>query len=290
MKPLERFRQHLHQPDVSAEVLALDIACIGRADLDPTESLAELDHLADYVDLHLGGNLTGRAAAQRLLQLVTDDLAFHGARSDYTDPRNSFLDQVLARRTGLPIMLALVGMAIGRRLGLRIDGMGFPHHFMARYSDAEGAWLLDFHRAALVELDEAATHLTAVVGRPVQLTATSFIPVTAHDLATRILNNLRAAYITHPQAEQLLQVLAYLTVLTPQSVSLWRERAVLRYHMQAWEEAAHDLRHYFALLGALPYLFPEQARAVYTLPELAPDDRNLLVMHRRISEVLNRLN
>jgi hypothetical protein len=60
--------------------------------------------------------------------------------------------------------------------------------------------------------------------------------------------------------------------------------------LQAWEEAAHDLRHYFSLLGALPYLFPETARALYTLPELAPDDRNLLVMHRRISEVLNRLN
>jgi regulator of sirC expression with transglutaminase-like and TPR domain len=290
MNALEHFRHHLHQPDVSAEVLALDIAQIGRTAFDPAESLAELDRLADYVDLHLDAGLSGRAAAARFLEILTHDLAFHGNRADYYDPRNSFLDQVLERRTGLPIMLALVSMAIGRRLGLRIDGIGFPHHFMARYTDAEGAWLLDPFRDAVVEIAHAETHLAAVVGRPVTLAPAAFTPVTAHELAARILNNLRAAYVTHPQAEKLLSVLAFQTVLTPRSVSLWRERAVLRYHLQAWEEAAHDLRHYFALLGALPYLFPESARAVYTLPELAPDDRNLLVMHRRISEVLNRLN
>lgn len=290
MNALEHFHDHLHQPNVAAEVLALDIAHIGRADLDPANYLAELDRLADYVDLHLGAGLSGRAAAQRFLELLTHDLAFHGAQTDYYDPRNSFLDQVLERRTGLPIMLALVAMAIGRRLGLQIDGMGFPHHFIARYSDDEGAWLLDLFHRAVVEPDHAEAHLTAVVGRPVLLTPTAFIPVTAHELAARILNNLRAAFVRHPQAEQLLNVLAYQTVLTPRNVSLWRERAVLRYHLQAWEEAAHDLRHYFSLLGALPYLFPDAARAYYPLPELAPDDRNLLVMHRRICEMLNRLN
>ena len=290
MNALEHFRHHLQQADAPAELLALDIAHIGRAELDPADYLAELDRLADTVDLHLDASLSGRAAAEHFLQLLTRDLAFHGARSDYYDPRNSFLDQVLERRTGLPIMLALVAMAIGRRLGLHIDGMGFPHHFMARYSNDEGAWLLDLFHRAVVEPEDAETHLSAVVGQAVVLTPTSFIPVTAQDIAARILNNLHAAYVTHPQAEQLLQVLAFQTVLAPRNVSLWRERAVLRYHLQAWEEAAHDLRRYFSLLGALPYLFPEGARALYTLPELAPDDRNLLVMHRRISEVLNRLN
>ncbi|HAJ36538.1 MAG TPA: hypothetical protein DCL15_12695 [Chloroflexi bacterium] len=290
MNALEHFRHHLQQADVPAEVLALDIAHIGRAELNPAVYLEELDRLADAVDLQLNASLSGRAAAQQYLELLTHDLAFHGAQTDYYDPRNSFLDQVLERRTGLPIMLALVAMAIGRRLGLQIDGMGFPHHFMASYSDDEGVWLLDLFHRAVVEPDNAEAHLTAVVGRPVPLTPRAFIPVTAHELAARILNNLRAAYVTHPQAEQLLNVLTFQTVLTPRNVSLWRERAVLRYHLQAWEEAAHDLRHYFSLLGALPYLFPEAARAFYTLPELAPDDRNLLVMHRRISEMLNRLN
>lgn len=290
MNALDHFRHHLRQPNVRVEDLALDIAHIGRAEFDPADYLIELDRLADYVDLHLDSALSGRAAATRFLEILTHDLAFCGSHADYRDPRNSFLDQVLERRTGLPIMLALVGMAVGRRLGLRIDGMGFPYHFMARYTDAEGVWLLDLFHDVVVEIGNAEAHLAGVVGRPVTLAPASFTPVTAHELAARILNNLRAAYVTHPQAEQLLRVLAFQTVLTPQSVSLWRERAVLRYHMQAWEEAAHDLRHYFALLGALPYLFPESARAVYTLPELAPDDRNLLVMHRRISEVLNRLN
>jgi len=290
MNAQDGFRTHLEQAGVSAELLALDIARIEHADLDAAAVLAALDELARYVNRRRDASLCGRAAAAHFLALLTRDLAFRGNHTDYYDPRNSLLDQVLARRTGLPIMLCLVAMAIGRRLGLHVDGLGFPNHFMARYTDSAGAWLIDPFYGEVVAVDHAAAHLAAVVGRPVQLPSAAFIPATPQEIAARILNNLRAAYVTHPQAERLLRVLGLLSVLTPTSVSLWRERAVLRYHMQAWEEAAHDLRRYFSLLGALPYLFPESARGMYTLPELAPDDRNLLAMHRRISAMLNRLN
>lgn len=290
MNGLAAFERHLHMPGISPEELALDIAQLARPDLDPAESLAAIDRLAAFADQHGVGEYAGRAAAEHFLATFGDELGFTGVRTDYYAPEHSLLDQVLARRAGLPIMLCVVCIAIGRRLGLDIAGIGFPQHFMARFRDVQGEWLLDPFHHTVVDIPEAAAYLAGVIGKPLHLAPTVFAPVTPPEIATRILNNLRAAYLSHTDAEKLLQVLAYQTVLAPQHAPLWRERAVLRYHLQAWEEAAHDLRRYFSLLGALPYLFPEQARAGYELPALDADDRNLLVMHRRIGELLNRLN
>lgn len=287
---LTQFQRHLHTPNVEAEVLALDIARIGNPGLDAAYYLNLLDRLALYTQTRRVLGARGRAAAEHFLAVITDDLGFRGNREDYYDPANSLLDQVLERRVGLPIMLCLVCMAIGRRLGLRVDGLGFPHHFMARYSDPEGAWLLDPFNSAVLEVDEAAAHLSRLIGRPIQLAPSFFQPVSAVELTARILNNLRAAYMTHPNAERLLLVLEYQSVLQPAQPLLWRERAVLHYRLQQWEEAAYDLRRYFYLLGALPHLFPEEVRSLYALPELEADDHNLLAMHYRIAEILNRVN
>ena len=290
MHAIEQFRRHLAEPGVGAEVLALDIARIGQRDLDAATYLDEIDRLAEVVARHLSPTVIGIAAASQFLEIITRDLGFHGNRSDYYDPHNSLLDHVLGRRTGLPIMLCLVCIAIGQRIDRQVDGMGFPNHFMARYTDTAGAWLLDPFHGVVVEIDEAERYLARIVGSPVRLAPYFFEPVSAVELAARILNNLRAAYMTHPDVERLLHVLTFQTVLAPDQPHFWRERAVLRYHMQAWEEAARDLRRYFFLLGALPYLFPEEVRSVYDLPELTADDQNLLSMHRHIRHLLARIN
>lgn len=290
MQVFEQFRRHLAEPGVGAEVLALDIARIGQHDLDGAIYLGEIDRLAEVVDRHLSPEAQGFAAASQFLEIITHDLGFHGNRTDYYDPRNSMLDQVLHRRTGLPIMLCLLCIAIGQRVDRQIEGMGFPHHFMARYTDAAGAWLLDPFYNAVVETEHAEVYLARIVGRPIQLGPHFFQPVGAMELAARILNNLRAAYMSHPDAERLRRVLTFQTILAPDQPQFWRERAVLSFHMQEWEEAAHDLRHYFFLLGALPFLFPEDVRAYYDLPELAPDDQNLLNMHHHIRTLLDRIN
>lgn len=291
MNALDEFRRHLRQPGIGGEVLALDIARIRQPALDVAQQLAAIDRLADYVERRLDPAAYGIDAARQFLAIITGDLAFRGDLADYYDPRNSMLDEVLKRRTGLPIMLCLVCIAVGRRIGLQVEGLGFPSHFVARFSDGEHNWLLDPYHNVAVDMDQAETYLSGMLSRPIRLAPYIFAPVTALEIAARILNNLRAAYVTHPHADKLLQVLAFQSVLDPGQAQIWRERAVLNYHLHAWEEAAHDLRRYFYLLGALPYLFPEEARTVYDdLPDLASDDRNLLVMHRRIAEALNRIN
>ncbi len=96
----------------------------------------------------------GEPRAQRFLSVINDGLGFRGNRRRYYDPRNSYLNEVLERRLGLPILLSLICISIGRRIGVDIEGLGFPGHFMARYRDEVGVWLLDsFHGNVVSEAE-----------------------------------------------------------------------------------------------------------------------------------------
>ncbi len=286
----ETFEFHLHQPDVSAEMLAFDIASVAAPSLDVEAQLARIDLLAQLAGARLAASAVNQPSAADFLRVFTGDLAFRGNQDDYYDPRNSLLDAVIERRTGLPIMLCLLCSAIGRRLGLRVDGLGFPNHFMARYVDGHGEWLLDPFNNAVVAAWEAEEYLASIVGRRMALTQELFEPVTARDMALRILNNLRAAYFMRSDTERLLDVLRLQTVMVPENPHLWRDLAVLNFRREAWEEAAHDLRRYFFLLGALPYLFPDDVQAAFDLSPLDSEDRKFVAMHHRITQVLNHLN
>ena len=142
MSVVETFASHLHQPDASVELLAFDIAPVAAPHLDGRPA-CESTCWRNWRALALARRPSTSPAAE-FLQVFTGDLAFPaGNQDDYYDPRNSLLDAVIERRTGLPIMLCLLCIAIGRRLGLRVDGLGFPNHFMARFVDSEGEWLID---------------------------------------------------------------------------------------------------------------------------------------------------
>ena len=170
--------QHRFQaPDATPEELACAVARLVQPDLDAANCLRQLDELAAFVGRHLEVD-AGHWTAQGLLDCLNGALGFRGNRDDYYDPRNSLLPAVLERRTGLPIMLSLLCMAIGRRLQLQIDGMGFPGHFMARYQDHHGSWLLDPFYATVVAPDEVAAHLEMALGKPVTPPPAPWAPVT----------------------------------------------------------------------------------------------------------------
>jgi len=290
MRAVERFERHLQQPAVSAELLAFDIASAVARQLDVAAQLAQIDRLAQQAGASFAAAGIGQPSAAEFLHLFTGELAFRGNHDDTYDPHNSLLDVVMERRTGLPIMLCLLCMAIGRRLGVRIDGLGFPNHFMARYVDGQGDWLLDPFHSAVVPAGQAEEYLASVVWWRIPLSRALFQPVSARDIALRILNNLRIAYLRRADTERLLDVLRLQTVIVPENPHIWRERAVLNFRQEAWEEAARDLRRYFFLQGSLPYLFPDEARAAFDLSPLSAEDHELVAMHRRIAHVLTHLN
>nr|HMN31369.1 transglutaminase-like domain-containing protein [Caldilineaceae bacterium] len=235
---VDQFAQELQRPTPRLERLALAIAGLGSPELDAPGCLRQLDELAELMRVELVGVPAGRPRAERFLAVLTQDFGFTGNQDDYYDPSNSYLNEVLRKRVGLPIMLSLICIALGERLELDVVGGGFPGHFMARYQDALGAWLLDPFHGAVVEPAEADHYLSQLFQRQILLTAEMHRAVSTSALAQRILNNLRNVFLSRGDYSMAASVLDFMLVLAPLDSSLWQERGLLHYYAQQWEYAA----------------------------------------------------
>jgi regulator of sirC expression with transglutaminase-like and TPR domain len=250
--PVSAFAAEL--PNASPERLALAIARITYPDLDPAPYLAQLDEMTAVATTRVLQASAGESRALALIQAMRLDLGLRGNTERYYDAANSYLNIVLERRTGLPIMLSLILKAIGQRLGLAVEGAGFPGHFMARYEDEEGAWILDpFHGVVMTPKDVPAYLMKLFGQSAVTLDESHFAPVTAAAWALRILNNLHAVYINGGELSMLAKVLPFMLVLEPERQELWQELGLVEYRLGELEKAARALRRYFFLAGHLMF-------------------------------------
>jgi regulator of sirC expression with transglutaminase-like and TPR domain len=194
--------------------------------LDADAYLERLDGLARSVDgVRRSPDALGRL--HRLREYLFVEQAFTGNRDDYYDPRNSFLNDVLDRRQGIPITLSLVLMEVGKRLGLAIEGIGLPGHFIAGARLDDSQILLDpFNGGALVTPEECEELVGSVVGRPVTLRPEHYAPVSGRQLLTRMLANLKGAYWRRQEWDRVVGAIDRLLVLDPKAAGEWRDRGV----------------------------------------------------------------
>jgi len=194
--------------------------------LDADAYLERLDGLARSVDgVRRSPDALGRL--HRLREYLFVEQGFTGNRDDYYDPRNSFLNDVLDRRQGIPITLSLVLMEVGKRLGLAIEGIGLPGHFIAGARLDDSQILLDpFNGGALVTPEECAELVGSVVGRPVTLRPEHYSPVSGRQLLTRMLANLKGAYWRRQEWDRVVGAIDRLLVLDPKAAGEWRDRGV----------------------------------------------------------------
>lgn len=298
MTPAAEFAEAFHRGDATPEQLAFAIARMAHPALDVAGALAQLDDLAVFVRGALpaaDAEEQGKLPAAEFLRVITQELDFHGNREEYYDPRNSLLPDVLERRMGLPIVLCVVCMAIGRRIGVQIDGLGFPSHFLALYRSPEGDMVLDPFLGVTLPPNEVERHLARLLGQPVNLTPEMWRPVTAQEIALRILYNLRNAYLTAKNLPLVERVLDYLIAASPGEAQHWRERGLLHYRQRHWVEAHYDLRRYLQKVG----LFDAQQLAgrpsatgapTASVPLSNQGDRRVLEIYREVSSMVARIN
>ena len=205
---------------------ALSIARWEYPRLDVDAYLERLDGLARAVDgVRRSPDALGRL--HRLREYLFVEQGFAGNRDEYYDPRNSFLNDVLDRRQGIPITLSLVLMEVGKRLGLAIEGIGLPGHFIAGARLDDSQILLDpFNGGALVTPEECEELVGGVVGRPVTLLPEHYAPVSGRQLLTRMLANLKGAYWRRQEWDRVVSAIDRLLVLDPKAASEWRDRGV----------------------------------------------------------------
>ncbi len=214
-------------------------------DLDVGHYLVHLSELADLASDHvsLGGTVVENA--ERLANFLFDRLGFEGNREDYYDPRNSYLNDVLIRRTGLPITLSAVYIDIANRLGLPAYGVGLPGHFIVGIQAAgESHWLDPYHGGRWLSLNDCSEIIQVAVGYEGPLDAAWFAPTSPRDTVVRMINNLRVTYVHRQQWAEAAAVIRQLRLIQPTIPEHLRDLGLVYFRQQSMPQAAYFLNEY----------------------------------------------
>ncbi|MEO8717226.1 MAG: tetratricopeptide repeat protein [Burkholderiales bacterium] len=270
-------------PDRFAELLARDEAEIDLAraclliaadaypGLDVDGYLGEIERFAARLRgrLPLGDSAEDRVAT--LNRFLFDELGFSGNAGNYYDPRNSYLNEVLDRRTGIPITLAVLYLEIGRRIGLDLEGVSFPGHFLVRlrlrgailvldpFSGGETQSEADLRERLQRVIPEGAAGGVPVAALPLD----QFLePAGKRQILARLLRNLKGIYRDAGKPQRQLEVLNQMLVVAPEAHGELRERGLLYQSMECYRAALKDLQEYSTLEPEAPDIDDVRAKLV----------------------------
>ncbi|NJL92297.1 MAG: tetratricopeptide repeat protein [Anaerolineae bacterium] len=207
--------------------------------------LGQIERYARRIESRLRPTDDAIAKLRRSADILFDEEGFRGNVENYYDPRNSFLNEVLQHRTGIPITLSILFMAVTRRLGLASYGVGLPGHFLVGYDTPHHSLYLDAFNGGIV-LDAAECHLLARHHLPSENTLPPdlLLPQAPRMVLLRLLNNLRQIYLYRDETQQLLRVLHLQHSLLPEHLELKRDIGILQAQLRQWGPASRSLRHY----------------------------------------------
>jgi regulator of sirC expression with transglutaminase-like and TPR domain len=178
---------------------------------------------------------------------------FRGNSAEYYDPRNSFLNDVLDRKMGIPISLSAVYIEVGRRTGLQLEGVGFPGHFLVKAKDEDGEIVADpFHSGKLLSAQDCQKRLDRVYGGKVKLEASMLEAVGPRQMLLRMLRNLKAIYVRGEDYLRALKVLELLLLLEAENGEDLRDRGLVYAALDCYGSAAADLEAYLRMQPKAP--------------------------------------
>ncbi len=244
-----RFAALLAQPEAAIDLAeaALLIACEEYPQLDVADYRARLDALGRQALERVEGRAES-ARVEAVTRLLFVELGFSGNEERYYDPRNSFLNDVLDRRTGIPITLSTVFVEVARRAGLRAHGVGLPGHFIVRVALPEGDCLLDpFHGGARLSREDCQRRLDRIFDGKLRVQPGMLAPCGTRQMLARMLQNLKAIYVRQQDYERALGVVELLLYVYPRSADELRDRGLLYAALDCYALAVRDLSAYLAL-------------------------------------------
>lgn len=248
---LQRLQGAIARPDADIDLAlaALHIAQLEYPDLDPAPTLHQLDAIAEAIAPQLPAQRYPLKVIQGINQYLFDELGFAGNQGHYYDPRNSFLNDVVDRRLGIPLTLSIIYLEVASRLGFPMVGVGMPGHFIIRPQVAEMALYVDpFHRGEVMFPEDCERRLEQVYQRPVKLTPELLPEVTPRQCLVRMLTNLKVLYLKEGAFAKAIATIDGLLVLTPDSPMELRDRGLVLYELERWQEAQENLERYLDLL------------------------------------------
>lgn len=243
------FQQEIAQPDeqIDLALCALYIAQEEYPDLDVLEYINALDTIASEIKERLPTQKYPLRIIQCINQYLYKDLGFSGNTVEYYDPRNSFLNDVIERRLGIPITLALVYLEIAKRIDFPMVGVGMPGHFLIRPAVADMEIFVDaFNQGEVMFPDDCQERLMQVYGQPVTMQPEFLLTVSNRQFLARILSNLKIIYLNAQQLSKALAAVERILLLFPDTAAEIRDRGLIYYQIGRWVAAVNDFETYLA--------------------------------------------
>ena len=235
--------------DIDLAEAALWIAAEADPALDVRSCLAQIDRLAEKARARVAAEASDGQRVAILNRILFEEERFQGNREDYYDPRNSFLNWVLERRTGIPITLCLLYVEVARRVGLRADGISFPGHFLAkvRDRDADREIVVDAFEGRVLDPADCEQRLQAALGPDARLEARSLAAAGPREILIRILVNLKISYLGRDEYEAALACCDRVLLLAPDTALELRDRGLLYQRLECFAAALTDLERFLEL-------------------------------------------
>ena len=224
---------------------ALLIAATEYPELSVERELFRIDAIAEGVAPRMDDD-TPLYQLNTLSEYLFDELKFAGNHTNYHDPRNSFLNDVIERRIGIPITLSLLYIEVGRRLGVPLLGIGMPAHFIVRHRDESDVFVDPFHGGILLSESECADRLKQVTQGSLVWDREYLEPVSSRAFIARMLRNLKLVYLQRRSYERVLATIDRVIALQPGVAVEFRDRGVVNYRLGNYEDALEDLGAYVA--------------------------------------------
>jgi regulator of sirC expression with transglutaminase-like and TPR domain len=236
--------------DIDEETFPLDRAALAVAmeeypGLNISEYLRRLDAIAARVEILVGVDRSPVNIIESINEILFVEEGLFGNDEDYYDPRNSCLNQVLDRRLGIPISLAIIYIEVAKRLSFMIQGVGLPGHFLVKHA-AEGRDIIvdPFNRGKIMTFNDCQELLDRIHNGKVEMSPALLQPLDKRGIVTRLLYNLKGIYMQKEQYNHALSMVDKILLLNPGAPSEIRDRGILYMQTSLFGKALADLEFY----------------------------------------------
>jgi len=245
---LEHFAELVSRDQFNLAEASLLLAQDAYPRVDVPDYLTRLDEIARAIKRRLASDAFAEQKVIALNFYLFNEMRFSGNIEDYYDPRNSYLNEVMERRVGIPITLAILYLEVGRRLGLNLKGVSFPGHFLVKLTVKRGQLVLDPFTGGEAQSESDLRQRLAQVlpgGQADKVPLDRFLETaTPREIIARVLRNLKNIYMKTARLENALAVMHRMLLVVPESAEELRDRGLLYQQLECFRPALSDLQNY----------------------------------------------
>lgn len=245
LKLLSSIQSELGKTPSSLATLALIVSKLEYEDLDIEDELDSFKQLQSVLGSRLKKYSSMLEKLNEISEYFFSELGFSGNVDNYYDPKNSFINEVLNRRQGIPITLAILYMEIALRLGVKVEGIGMPGHFLiGAYDESETYYVDVFNKGMVVSREECRAMFDSHVSKSLAWDDRYLSPVNNRYIISRLLRNLKYIYLNEARNQKAYEVIDILVGLEPDNVFEIRDRGMIGFRVGQHEQSVIDLKRF----------------------------------------------